>query len=36
MATLIVQPRPQVLPETIKARVTDLLGRYPIKFRIEI
>jgi fatty-acyl-CoA synthase len=36
MATLIIQPRPQVLPETIKARVTDLLGRYPIKFRIEI
>ncbi len=36
LATLIIRPKPEVSPETIKERINDLLGRYPVKFRIEI
>ncbi|MBM4330170.1 MAG: acyl-CoA synthetase [Deltaproteobacteria bacterium] len=36
MATLTIRPQPQVHREQIEAGVSEILGRYPVRYRLEI
>lgn len=36
LATLVIQPNPQVSPDNIKMRVNEILARYPVKHRVQL
>jgi fatty-acyl-CoA synthase len=36
LATLVIQPNPQVSPDNIKTRVNEILARYPVKYRVQL